>query len=205
MGETSQLIVFEIISVLLPLVPAFILFWYLPDQTANVSGGGLFKGLEVKFGGAFAGYLVVFLLLWQAKPKDLHHYDTWTVRGAVQMHHAKDEIPPNEREVTGRVIPPTFEVENDGSFAFRIQVPDGENGEPQFPDLQMNVRDYSGVTVHLRQQDRSGYGNVRITQRVDGRRREIQLVEPIVLQSQRSQPPYSVNAIQELGSEMAQR
>jgi hypothetical protein len=47
---------------ILPLIPAFLLFKFLPG-TGNVKGP--LKGMEVKFGGAFAGYLILYLISYK--------------------------------------------------------------------------------------------------------------------------------------------
>ncbi|HEX7903459.1 MAG TPA: hypothetical protein VF487_06245 [Chitinophagaceae bacterium] len=44
---------------ILPLTPAFILFKFLPS-VGNVEGP--LKGMQLKFGGAFAGYLILFFI-----------------------------------------------------------------------------------------------------------------------------------------------
>jgi hypothetical protein len=54
MGEASVELIFITALVILPLIPAVVLFKVLPS-TGEVSGP--FKGLNVKFGGAFAAYL----------------------------------------------------------------------------------------------------------------------------------------------------
>lgn len=50
---------YMLLVLLLPLIPAFVLFRFLPSA-ANVEGP--FKGLTIKLGGAFAGYFVTVLL-----------------------------------------------------------------------------------------------------------------------------------------------
>ena len=67
--------------VLLPVVPAFLLFRYLPS-TGRAAGP--LKGLNIKFTGAFAGYLTLFLsLLAVYRPKESPRgcFDDWTVSG----------------------------------------------------------------------------------------------------------------------------
>jgi hypothetical protein len=54
-------IIYLLIIIIAPVIPAFLLFKFLPKSSANASGP--FKGLQIKLGGAFAGYFPVFLLL----------------------------------------------------------------------------------------------------------------------------------------------
>ncbi|HMB55049.1 MAG TPA: hypothetical protein VKU40_17155 [Thermoanaerobaculia bacterium] len=67
--------------VLLPILPAFLLFKLLPKTDGWV--GGMFQGLEFKFSGAFAGYLLVlFVVRAYLPPPDL---EIWTVQGRVAL------------------------------------------------------------------------------------------------------------------------
>jgi hypothetical protein len=54
--------VYMLLILLLPLLPAFVLFRFLPSSS-DVQGP--FKGLTVQIGGAFAGYFLTVLLSWQ--------------------------------------------------------------------------------------------------------------------------------------------
>ena len=58
MGTTNVFIYLLAAILLLPLIPAFILYKFLPSKT-NVSGP--FKGLNLKLTGAFAGYFLLVL------------------------------------------------------------------------------------------------------------------------------------------------
>ena len=186
MTEANQMLLFEVAAIVLPMVPAFVLFKFLP---ASSEVSGLLQGMQVKFGGAFAGYLVLFLTLWYGKPVDTHHYHYWTVKGMVQADRAGDENAPSLRDVVCRIVPPRFEVENDGSFAFEIAMPEDDQGATVFPDLQINLPNYAGATVHLND-GKQGYGSVAVKQDVDTKRRIITLGSPIVLSSVRTQTPY---------------
>ena len=186
MTEANQMLLFEIAAIVLPMIPAVILFKFLPT-TAEVSGP--LQGLGTKFTGAFAGYLVLFLTLWYGKPADTHHYHYWTVKGMVQADRATDENPPSLRDGVARIVPPRFEIENDGSFAFEIAMPEDDQGATVFPDLQINLPNFAGATVHLNDGAR-GYGSLPLQQDVDAKHRIITIASPIVLTSVRTQTPY---------------
>ena len=97
--------------VLLPLVPAYILFKFLPSKGQF---SGPFQKFSVKFGGAFAGYLFVFLaVIISIRPKDVNHYHTWTVMGRLRLEGADVEAP-NLHDVIVRVVPPHLNLENGG-------------------------------------------------------------------------------------------
>src|SRR5438067_12844562 len=85
---------------LLPLIPAILLFKFLPGGDTNVEGP--LAGLKVKLGGAFGGYvaLTVFLATFYAsslKP-DPNAMETWTVIGDVQR--------PMWSEISCKLSPP---------------------------------------------------------------------------------------------------
>ena len=68
--------------ILLPIIPAFILFKALP---ATGSVGGKLQGLEIKLSGAFAGYFAVVLLIIMNHAVLMPvQYQPWTVTGQVQ-------------------------------------------------------------------------------------------------------------------------
>jgi hypothetical protein len=189
--EANQMMMFNAAAVLLPLIPAILLFKFLP---ASGEIEGPFKGLRIKFGGAFAAYLVLFLVMWEGRPPDLHHYHTWTVKGIVQLRNTGQGQEPSIREVICRIIPPKFEVENDGSFNFEIPVPDDDQGMPQYPDLQIDLRNYAGVTVHVAGGRTPGYGAPIIPLKFDELKRTIDLASPVLLYSAGLQPPYTAQS-----------
>src|SRR6185436_18365996 len=59
MGTTNTFIYVLAAVLLLPLIPAFLLYKFLPSKT-NVSGP--FKGLNLKLTGAFGGYFLLVLI-----------------------------------------------------------------------------------------------------------------------------------------------
>src|SRR5450432_330204 len=80
MGATYTFLYVLAAVLLLPLIPAFLLYKFLPSRT-NVSGP--FKGLNLKLTGAFGGYFllvltavgVFFPLLKNEQSKIIEHQD----------------------------------------------------------------------------------------------------------------------------------
>src|SRR5437588_3261868 len=81
-SQTTLNLVTLCFIILLPVVPAMLLFAVLPS-TGELSGP--FKGMHIKLGGAFAGYFAVVLLvlgshsLWAPPPA----YQVWELSGRV--------------------------------------------------------------------------------------------------------------------------
>ena len=103
MDETKATLIVMTVAVLLPIVPALLLFKALPSQGAIK---GPLKGLQIKFGGAFAGYLVILLLILRFMPKDSSHYHTWTVMGRIDYRHDPAESDPADPDRAGRPAHP---------------------------------------------------------------------------------------------------
>jgi hypothetical protein len=143
----DQLIVLSAI-VLLPLIPAFLLFKLLPSR-AVVKGP--LAGLDVSLGGAFGGYvaLTVFVATFFSanidKPKALHISGT--------MHFPDGARPP---VVTCEVHPPSFRTVgldhfeldmDDGRMPTLVFSADGYDPQPIFLDRAAKKADGSGIEL----------------------------------------------------------
>jgi hypothetical protein len=179
--------IFLALVVILPLIPAYILFKFLPS-TGKVSGP--LQGLNIKFGGAFGAYLIIFLALLAVRPTDFNHYHTWRVFGRIELVQGRDEPPPNIHDVVVRVVPPHLDVMNGGKFSFDIPVLEDAHGNPDFPDLQLDLRAYQGITVPLNQRTDQPYGSLDIKKGYDEKARTISIDVPITLQSLQNVPAY---------------
>jgi hypothetical protein len=176
------------VTTLLPLVPAYILFRALPSQ-AEVSGP--FKGLTMKLGGAFAGYFLIFLLLWRGLDVEVerYHYHTWTINGSVAMLPA--DTAPDFHEITSYMRPPDLRVQNDGSFHFEVPVREDVTGALEWPQLSMELNGYVPAVVHLYRPDQAPtYGVNVLKEQYDSKTRTIDLVDPVTFRPRSAQPPY---------------
>jgi hypothetical protein len=190
MNETQLQLLFLTTIVLLPLVPAVVLFRALPSS-GEVTGP--LKGLQVKFGGAFAGYLILFLCLLYVRPTDFSHYHTWQVRGQVAFDRGPDEPRPNPNDVVVRVTPPELRILTDGRFRFDVPVPDDEVGRPDFPDLTLDLPGYEGVSFSLGPSHAGWEDEVKTDH--DAKTRVI-TIEKISLRSAKRGPAYSETTAQ---------
>src|SRR5262249_43536222 len=150
---------------------------------------GSFLGITVKFGGAFAGYFAVLVLLIYKGPKPpapqsaLPQWQVWEVEGRVIYDDPKNRLPP-EHTIQVSVDPPDLPVRRDGSFRGGILVVPGPFGDTDFPTLSIisSDKDYGSQTIHLDQDQKE----FRITR--DNKHHKIHISEGIVLGKL---PPYS--------------
>jgi len=144
--------------VLIPLVPALILYKFLPEGTTKVSGP--FKGLDIKLSGAFAGYFlvllivtsfVVFLINRTPEVKD-NQFAVYTVTGQVDVR-SDPQSPIDYNRLKLSLLPPDIIVKPNGSFSFEIPVKPGQGGGPEFPDLIVGHEDanYGKVVISLKE------------------------------------------------------
>jgi hypothetical protein len=163
-------------TVLLPLIPAFILYNVLPanrldpDETTEVSGT-YFHGLKIKLSGAFGGYFV--LVVTVVAFINTHTPAITTVEAVTK---------PNIYTITGKVcygpkaslegkpplintqislLPNDLVVNSDGTFSFDVPIKQNQYGEPIYPSLQLQIPNpdgnpgYQGI-IHLAK-DKQGF------------------------------------------------
>jgi hypothetical protein len=132
--------------VLLPVVPAFVLFKFLPESSkADVAGP--YQKLKIKLGGAFAGYFVVALLLsgllsryFLLVPGGTYHM--WSVRGQINLDQGE------LKEEMFAVTPPRVEPMDRGEF--RISgIPINKDSQEDPPILRVQLPGSGTVSICL--------------------------------------------------------
>src|SRR5207247_6190578 len=139
------------VVVLVPLIPAFLLYKFLPPGRTEV--GGPFKGLDIKLSGAFAGYFLVVLIvtsllvfLIKTKPvvpcpvcptPPATQYEVYTVAGKADLEDGPEYPKIYYKQLTLSVEPDERTVKPDGSFSLAITVMPGQIGETKFPYLML--------------------------------------------------------------------
>jgi len=130
-------------AVLLPLIPAYILYRFLPSNTLV---NGPFQGLTVSLTGAFGGYFLVMLAVfgfYHTLPDNSNPGDeVWTIRGKIQNPVT------NLSDLQLSVRPATTQIDEDGTFSLRTLVP-LNNGKPQLPTLILQHPLYETLNVHF--------------------------------------------------------
>jgi len=165
LSDRSFWLLFVVVVVLLPMVPAITLFKVLPAQ-AVVKGP--FKGLKVNLGGAFAGYFVLLLLLigvFRTPPANPTS-QVWHVVGTVAFSdHA--EVPSDA--IRFSVVPPAEKVASDGKFDVKVVRSIADTGELDLPFLKLEAQGYSSQDISLQDEAQAAA------------ERKIQINRPIVL------------------------
>jgi hypothetical protein len=139
--------VYMLFILLLPLIPAFLLFRFLPS---SADAQGPFNGFTVKLGGAFAGYFVTALLSWQVAKSLLE--PTWSDNWNVVAQITFDGAPanhPSPTQATVLVKPPIADIDPSGAFQMRVPIPRVHAGAIDIQRLVVAVDGYETADVPL--------------------------------------------------------
>ena len=135
----------------LPLIPAFLLFKFLPStgevqtqKNGKSSKTDPFKGLGIKFGGAFAGYLVLFFLSKEVlkdrmKKKEISD-EVWIIKGEIK---STDNKFTSQGQQPAIMIDPLGQRIRDKNFYVTVVAKDDGTGYLEFPALDFTSLDYN--------------------------------------------------------------
>lgn len=147
--------------ILLPLLPAYLLFAALPG---NAAVSGPLKGFRINLSGAFAGYFALVLLLISTLhillpvPPRLK----WTVTGQVVDSTTMEPIPLLDFTLN----PPGRSLNEDGTFHVDFTADLADDGKNvKYPTLTILSAGYKAECVHLGQKSPRSAGNQPV---VDG-------------------------------------
>jgi hypothetical protein len=183
------------VIVLLPVLPAYLLFTALPS-TGGVAGK-LFKGLEIKLGGAFAGYIVVMLIIfnypdvWRpvAPPPPPQTAFVWHLSGRITDDSGTAIEPLDVKDFS--FLPPTFQSIPGGNFVLTIPTEPEQGGGTRFPVVTINRQDYLTVTVPLDPSELNGDALTSLGVTRDEAHRQIKMQHI----SLKKAPPYRPNGL----------
>ena len=134
----NQTITYIVVMILVPLIPACIIYWLLPSKTVV---RGPFKGLQIQLGGAFGGYFLLVLCIFGFITTRQRAFTLYTVEGKIQLKSAQDL-----KAVSMGISPPTAQVLPTGDFIIRVPV---ENGSHELPWLLIECLGYDAVNINL--------------------------------------------------------
>lgn len=131
----------------MPTIPAYLLFKALPASRGSVEGK--LQGLEIKLGGAFAGYFALVLLvlythkIWAPAPA----YEAWEAVGTITDDQGPlKQISPANLNTSPKI----FTVDDGAIFHVTFVGKPAPSGEGvQYPTLTINIYGYQELSVPL--------------------------------------------------------
>src|SRR6266446_5243211 len=140
------------VILLLPILPAYLLFKTLPS-TGDVEGK-LFRGLEIKLGGAFAGYIVVILIVFHYpgvwRPVSLPPVPTasvWHLSGQLTDDSGTPIEPLDIKDFS--FLPATLQSIPGGNFVLTIPTEPQQGGGTKFPIVAISHPNFSTLKIPL--------------------------------------------------------
>ena len=134
--------------ILLPLVPAVMIYLIFPNTQTSL--GGPFSGLTLKSSGAFSAYFVVLLAsypVWSSQAEDMRALmrPTWEITGEVKVLNERGQeidYPVGKDSPLSISLKPELS-EIDGK-EFSIFVPERENSVPR---IVIHYRDFGAFSI----------------------------------------------------------
>jgi hypothetical protein len=167
-----------LVGVLVPIVPAYVLYKNLPNRTVVK---GPFQGLNVQLSGSFGGYFLLTLIIffcphvWQEQPK----LELWEIKGRVEC---KDCVYGQEIDrLSISLNPPNVSLLDSGDFRAQITRAPRQTGQVSFPILVVQHPDFQTITIDLNE-GAPEYGQQTLRLRRDQATRTITVEDALVLQ-----------------------
>jgi hypothetical protein len=135
------------IIILLPVIPAFLLFKALPSSDADLSGP--LKGFTIKLKGAFAGYFATVLLIlathsvWNPPPA----YQVWEIDGVITDSNGNPIQPIGPTDI--ELSPPPLQPLQAGAFTLSFSTLPGQGGSTAYPFLLISHQGYNTIPINL--------------------------------------------------------
>lgn len=118
--------IYVAIAVVLPLVPALLLYWAIPSKKEEAEVSGPLKGFNIKLKGAIAAYFAIFLFTSWIYPRPVYEsVKLYTLTGQLGMndstaatliHNWNDQEP----RIRWIVEPEFADVHSNGKFKLKI-------------------------------------------------------------------------------------
>lgn len=147
MSDQNFFVVLMVVAILLPIIPSFIFFKYLPSD-ANMQGP--FKGMKTKLGGAFAGYFVIFIVMVglinnnKKQYSSYAPYEVWHITGQAVLQNGEPLL---QTDIT--INPPNISVSKGGTFYLDIPIVKKEGNVLNFPTLSVGHHGFNSVDIPL--------------------------------------------------------
>ncbi|MCA2997701.1 MAG: hypothetical protein ING75_03775 [Rhodocyclaceae bacterium] len=180
MDPNSWILIRGAVLILLPLVPAVILFKLFPTNSA--AGAGTFAGMKWKFGGAFCAYAFLLLVLYtffiKVEPEPAPQDQLWEIEGVVELQPKVKGTKPIEL----KTLPERFQVDSNGRFKLLVAARN-DGAAPNFPSLvvESNVEGYPTRTYILSQGESLFGGSEVKLEFPKGKKNKALISHPIVI------------------------
>lgn len=164
MPPVALMLLMLTVVILLPILPAYLLFKLLPSRS-DVSGP--LQGLEIKLGGAFGGYFILVVLVLsqlsniketvKEAPRPVED-PVWRVEGQIVDEQGQPIEPLGAADI--QLTPRSLEVEPNGYFqaTFATNLPPVGTGAV-FPKLNVTHDGYTTQTILLGPTDQAHKGD----------------------------------------------
>lgn len=176
-------------AILLPLLPAYILYKTLPART---SVKGPFKGLSVQLSGAFGGYFLVVLLTMgfiSTRPERIvSRYEVWELKGKINWDQGSGVADPQRLKLT--LVPANQTVLSDGYFDIQIAPEVVGVGKLKFPTLVIEHPDFQTISIDLNE-SQGRFGQQVKNLLTDAVAKRIAVNNAIELKKKTQIPPYA--------------
>ena len=164
MDDTTINIIYLLIVILTPIIPAMLLF-FIRGMKSTAEATGPYKGMAIKVGGAFAGYFIVFFFLFFKLPNEFTPAKKrdWQIKAIIKdqdgepLHEFAKPIiklkPMNnavENCLVDISLPPKFKNENDIDYKLWIEDESSLYGSSKKFDLHDSaVKFTASRIIHL--------------------------------------------------------
>lgn len=147
-----EIIAYSCVIILLPIIPAYILYTAIPAQEGSVEGE--YQGLNIKLKGAFAGYFILALLLTSfigARLMTESDYEYWTVEGVLDVNNVGEP-----HLISFSIEPPDQQVYADGRFVINnVPIRKGKDKRSTLVLAKMSEGGRLDEVVHLEEEKRA--------------------------------------------------
>jgi hypothetical protein len=181
----GSVITLLVVWVLLPMIPAILIYRLFPNTTVAVSGP--LASLTVRAGGAFAGYLAVFAAIYvlvrpAANIISGFEHSLWSVTGEVKLLD-KDNKPRIASDLLAKLK--LTQPESMSKESYHVTISISENDRGKFPLLLLEIPQWGSKVIDL---------NAERDVEIDEYSKSIRIKDPIEIKEEPSAQNVPVSA-----------
>jgi hypothetical protein len=170
LGVPTQMALFYILWVLIPIIPAVFIYWLFPKDKINV-GGPVLSKLTFSASGAFAAYVIVFGLTYPIIEKNLDSLGSllnpsWTVNAKVILVDEAGHVVTNTALVQGLAVQLSPDFYWTSKELVTVSIPELKNS---LPNILLSIPKFGSSAIDWK--------TVKVNK--DGFHKTIEIVDPI--------------------------